>query len=992
MSQAVRSTGRERLTRVVAATSLLVSTAYIVWRWGWTLAPDALWLSVPLVLAESYGVMAAALFAFNAWRPSDRRAEPAPVGRSVDVFITAYDEPITLIRKTALAARELRYPHATYLLDDGHRDEIRLLAVELGIGYVKRADRIDAKGGNLNHALRLTTGELILQLDADHLPLPHMLDRLVGFFSDEHVAFVQSPQGFYDAADLGHDATVQRRRLWDDEDLFFRVIQPGRDRHNAAAFAGSCGMVRRTAIEQLGGFATQSVTEALETSLLLHGRGWRSAYLNESLAVALTSASARTFHLRHHHWGQGVMQTLRSHHPAATRGLTLAQRIGYLSSVVEPFAGFQGLVFYLTPLVFLLTGVFPIQASATRFGALYLPHLLLGLLSYRLLSRGHGAMMPAQRVRMARFFTDVRAVTAYLTPKRRLPDATAGVPPRDSIGLAAPQIVLVALTALALAWALYGRAVGVRTPVPGWGEGALWASVALALWYALLATQVIRLSVGSRHQRGEHRFAESLAVTTRVFRSDGKLASSDIAVTENLNPAGLALRSMFPLEKGSRIEISLPLNTREVSVRGRVVQQSTSQTQLGTVYLAGVEFDPLSQNARDAIELHCAHHALPRQRLQAPALARGALRRLQELRGEERMAVGMPARVTGGMDGEEQDLGTGLLEDMSARGGRVLLDHSVDEGTMLTLHIPGSPVSARGRVVVVTPLETSVGTRYAAGFMTEGEDREATAGVSRWFAEYNRLVAVYGDVVLARSRLLTAATTRLFVGLKDRETVIEPGGAPTPAPPVQSIGVEDQPAAPLAEAPFPLSISTSTSTSTAATATARDLEADAVLPPDSDFTVEGEFSFPGELQIGGSFIVTESGCVSADIAASNAFIRGTFTGTLTASGTIFATSSARITGRLQGSEVVLLEGAMMTGDVVETRVGAVADLPTEAPRAALEPTVLPMEPSSSPVSEGESPPVEPAMPWAVDMPEEEMDPDVEIFIPPRVGTHGVRLS
>src|SRR5436309_484706 len=142
---------------------------------------------------------------------------------------------------------------------------------------VRRKTNEHAKAGNLNNALARTRGEFILQLDADHVPLPHMLDRLLGYFTDPDVAFVQSPQDFYNTTDsFTHVINDEGRRLWEENRIFFSLIQPGKDRLNAAFFCGSCGVLRRAALDDVGGFSTLSVTEDMETSIKLHARGWRS--------------------------------------------------------------------------------------------------------------------------------------------------------------------------------------------------------------------------------------------------------------------------------------------------------------------------------------------------------------------------------------------------------------------------------------------------------------------------------------------------------------------------------------------------------------------------------------------------------------------------------------------------------------------------------------------------------------------------------------------
>ena len=163
---------RERLIRAIAVVTLAYWTYYIVWRWGWTLNWHAWWFSVPLALAETWGLVSGFVMVHGVWRIRHRTPLPAPPGLGVDVFITCYDEPLEVIRRTAVGARAIRYPHQTWILDDGKRDEVKALAQELRINYLRRPTNEHAKAGNLNHALKHTTGEFILQLDADHVPLP----------------------------------------------------------------------------------------------------------------------------------------------------------------------------------------------------------------------------------------------------------------------------------------------------------------------------------------------------------------------------------------------------------------------------------------------------------------------------------------------------------------------------------------------------------------------------------------------------------------------------------------------------------------------------------------------------------------------------------------------------------------------------------------------------------------------------------------------------
>ncbi|HEY0304804.1 MAG TPA: glycosyltransferase, partial [Longimicrobiales bacterium] len=179
---------QEFVVRSLAVIALVYGLYWLWWRWTQTLNPEAMVFSVVLVSAETWGWIGSALFLFHTWRVSDREPPPAPRGRSVDVFITTYDEPLEVLRRTAVGARAIRYPHRTYILDDGRRDEVLKLAQDLGIGYIRRADNVNAKAGNLNHALSVTSGEFILQLDTDHVPLANIVDRMIGYFEDPKVA------------------------------------------------------------------------------------------------------------------------------------------------------------------------------------------------------------------------------------------------------------------------------------------------------------------------------------------------------------------------------------------------------------------------------------------------------------------------------------------------------------------------------------------------------------------------------------------------------------------------------------------------------------------------------------------------------------------------------------------------------------------------------------------------------------------------------------
>lgn len=244
------SEGRLLLMRVVVVLTLLLGVNYVAWRWLFSLNWDAWWIAVPLIVAETYSLIDVCLFGMMMWKARGREAPPAPAaGLTVDVFIATYNEPVDLVMTTALAAQRIRYPHSTWILDDGSRSEMRERAEAAGIGYISRGAEWDdrprhAKAGNINNALQATDGEFILILDADMIPRPEILHHTLGYFDDPLVALVQTPQVFSNVATgdpLGSQAP-----------LFYGPIQRGKDGWNAAFFCGSNAILRREALMQLG--------------------------------------------------------------------------------------------------------------------------------------------------------------------------------------------------------------------------------------------------------------------------------------------------------------------------------------------------------------------------------------------------------------------------------------------------------------------------------------------------------------------------------------------------------------------------------------------------------------------------------------------------------------------------------------------------------------------------------------------------------------------
>lgn len=243
-------TRRLLLIRVIVVLTSVLGLNYVVWRWLFSVNWDAWWIAVPLVMAETYSLVDSLLFGLGMWRLKERGPAPVPApDLTVDVFIATYNEPIELVMRTARAAKAIRYPHETWILDDGNRPEMRAAAEAEGVRWITRsADWAGmprhAKAGNLNNALLATEGEFFLILDADQVPLPDILDKTLGYFEDEKMALVQTPQWF--------ENVPANDPLGSQAPLFYGPIQQGKDGWNAAFFCGSNAVIRREALMQLG--------------------------------------------------------------------------------------------------------------------------------------------------------------------------------------------------------------------------------------------------------------------------------------------------------------------------------------------------------------------------------------------------------------------------------------------------------------------------------------------------------------------------------------------------------------------------------------------------------------------------------------------------------------------------------------------------------------------------------------------------------------------
>ncbi|MEK5099793.1 glycosyltransferase family 2 protein [Bacillus glycinifermentans] len=249
---------------------------------------------------------------------------------------------------------------------------------------IERESNEHAKAGNLNHAMSRSEGELIVTMDADMVPLPSFLQKTVGYFQDEKVAFVQTPQAFYNEDPYQYNL-FSGTNIPNEQDFFMRRLQAGKDRFNAVMYVGSNTVFRRTALEEIGGFATGVITEDMATGMLLETK-FEAVFVSEVLAVGLAPETWTDLLKQRDRWCRGNIQCGKKWNPLTLKGLSPMQRVLYFDGILFWFFGVFKMVYILTPILFLLCGIHSLDADVWSITAFWLPAFLSSYLSFKAVS------------------------------------------------------------------------------------------------------------------------------------------------------------------------------------------------------------------------------------------------------------------------------------------------------------------------------------------------------------------------------------------------------------------------------------------------------------------------------------------------------------------------------------------------------------------------------------------------------------------------------
>ena len=411
------------------------------WYFTWLLDPERVgtpWLYALLVVAEVFNLTQALGLWWTCASERVREPCPAPEHVAVDVYVPVYREPVEIVELTVAAASGLRGAEVrVWVLDDGNDDEMRALAARHGAGYVTREHHTGAKAGNINHALGRTHAPFIAVFDSDHVADVRFLEATLGHFEDQRVAFVQTPQ-YYANAEAGSIAGAS----WSQQSLFFGAIARGKDGLDAMFCCGTNVIFRREALESVGGFPVNSLTEDFELSIVLHEQGWRSAYVPEVLARGLGPEDMASYVSQQQRWARGCLSGI----PRALRArLPWRLKAQYLLSASYFLSGWTVLLYMSFPVIRILTGAQPIDGiTAPEFIVHFAPYFAIALLTVALAGAG-SYTFGAFALAAASFWIHILA-TLMVVLRRR---GSFVVTPKEGARVRQPRAVAPALAAAA---------------------------------------------------------------------------------------------------------------------------------------------------------------------------------------------------------------------------------------------------------------------------------------------------------------------------------------------------------------------------------------------------------------------------------------------------------------------------------------------------------------------------------------------------------------
>ena len=678
------------------------------------------------------------LYFYQVWKLVELPIYDVKLDQTVDVFVTTYNEDADLLRSTLRACVQMEYPHTTYVLDDGERDEVRKLAENLGVKYITRTDHKHAKAGNVNNALRQTDGQFVIILDADHVPHMHFIMRMLGYFNDPEVGFVQAPHTTYNLDNfLGH-WTAGSRIYWEDVRMFFEAVQLGKNRHGLACFCGSATMFRRKALEEIGLFATETITEDLHTGMRINAAGWKSLAVNEELVVGLAPEDPETFSGQRLRWGEGNLSVMAYDNPLTMKGLNIHGRINYLASILNWTYGPARLIMYLVPIVMLFTAVPPVANLSVTYIAIVALYLISVWTAVKIASNKCGNLIGIELAMMASFHLHVRALFRAIfrrrfqrfvvTSKRRQKSPSV-------LRLMWPQVSVVALSLTAISWASTRVALGLSVDYFGLIVGSL-----LAFYHAGLGLTFLRQASRQRDPEAQWRHPIQLVVTYKYENVQGQ------AVTFNFNENGLSMLSRERLPEKTSIEINIESPFTNASSLGEVTSTKKLSDGKCSMYVHELAFnnpDPAARQGEiDALINLSFGYAVPWSIAEYRGQHTWTDQKSQIHKVDRRAPLVMEVHSPDTAMIDQRS----VVEQLNRQGAVATLAYPLNEGavTEIKVHGPKDDISTSACVTSVHAVQVGINVVYRHRFDWVGKPPVALSRTLLWMNRQYRHDDLFG--------------------------------------------------------------------------------------------------------------------------------------------------------------------------------------------------------------------------------------------------------
>lgn len=491
---------------------------------------------------------------------------------TIDIMVPTYNEDMSVVKPTIYAALGIDWPKEKlniWLLDDGGREEFREFAEQVGVKYVARTTHEHAKAGNINNALKQATGEFVAIFDCDHVPTRSFLQLTLGwFFKDKKLGMMQTPHHFF-SPDPFERNLGRFRRTPNEGTLFYGLLQDGNDMWDATFFCGSCAVLRRSALDEVGGIAVETVTEDAHTSLRLHRRGWTSAYIRIPQAAGLATESLSAHIGQRIRWARGMVQIFRLDNPLLGKGLKLAQRICYANAMLHFLSGIPRLIFLTAPLAFLLMHAYIIFAPALAIALYVIPHIVHSSLTNSKIQGKYRHSFWSEIYETVLAWYIARPTTvALLNPHKGKFNVTAkgGLVEHQHVDwvITRPYLILVLLNFAGLILGIWRMSFGPQDEI--WTVAM---SMAWVFYNMIILGGAVAVSVETKQVRQSHRV--EIAMPAAIARKDGHIFPCTLRDYSD-GGVGVELREGSVLNDGENITLMLKRGQQEYSFPAKVTR------------------------------------------------------------------------------------------------------------------------------------------------------------------------------------------------------------------------------------------------------------------------------------------------------------------------------------------------------------------------------------------------------------------------------------